>query len=296
MSIFHHRRPEKGNKKKKFKLDKEARQRIEAEFDDTDLDGYTNYDMPEEVRPKRKWLRKLIFGIVMLCGLILAVNIGLLLFTGQLWFNEPRKRDYPVRGPVISESEGKVNWNKFSQQNIQMAYIRATKSTAYEDKNFGENKSGANETDLPVGALHVFDLTMDGKEQAEHFCETVGNLNGWLIPAVEVRVTGFYRIIPVDYDEASEHLLDFADEIERVYGVRPIIKCDKKTYKNIACREEFDNCPIWYESEYSEIDSDIRWDFWGYSSRVKFAYYESGGYLEMVLYKGSEEDFSKMYI
>lgn len=294
--LFHRRNKEKlSTKAKNFKLTKEARQRIENEFDGESAENFTNYDIYEE-KPKRRRWRKLIISVVIVCVLVLAVNVGLLLFTGQLWFNEPRKRDYPVRGPVISESEGKVSWNGFAEQNIQMSYIRATKSTAYEDKNFEQNKKGAADTELPVGYLHVFDLTMDGTDQAEHFADTAGDLSGLLVPAVEVDRTGFYKIVPVDYDDLSEKLSDYVNAIERYCGRKPVIKCGKDIYENVVSREEFDDCPVWYVSEYSKPDENVRWDFWGYSSRVKFNYYESGGYLEMTLFNGSEEEFGNMFI
>lgn len=279
--------------KKKFKLDKDAQQRIEMEF--SDVESY-DIEEPAAERKKHPFLRKLIIRSILLCAAVLLINLVIMLYTGQLWFNEPRKRDYPVRGPVITEKEGKISWNSFAQQNIQLVFIRATKSTAYEDENFQTNKSGVTETDLPVGALHIFDFNMDGKEQAKHFIDVCGNMNGWLKPAVEVKITGFMNLFPTDYDKVSERLYDFVEEIKSYYGSEPIIKCSSRTYKNIVSDERFDNCPVWYESQYSKIDDDIRWDFWGYSNRVKFSYYESGDYLGMVLFNGDENKFADMYL
>lgn len=294
--LFHRRNKEKlSSKARNFKLTKEARQRIEDEFDNESAEYFTNCDVYEE-KPRRRRRRKLFFTVVFICVLVLTVNLGVLLYTGKLWFNEPRKRDYPVRGPVISENEGKVGWSSFSEQNIQMCYIRATKSTAYEDKNFKQNQKGAAQTELPVGYLHIFDLTMDGADQAKHFADTAGDLSGRLVPAVEVDRSGFYRIFPVDYDDLSEKLLDYVDVIEEYCGRKPVIKCGKDIYENVVSKEEFDNCPVWYVSEYSKPDENVRFDFWGYSSRVKFNYYESGGYLEMTLFNGSEEEFQKMIV
>ena len=222
---------------------------------------------------------------------IIAANIGVLFYTGQLWFNEPRKRDYPVRGPVITEKEGKVDWQRFSKQNIEMCYIRATKSTAYEDKNFQKNMKGSAKTSLPTGMLHEYDPSMGGKEQAEHFIEVCGDMDGRLRPAVEVEMNMLYKIIPPDYDKLSRELRAYADRIYEEYGCTPVIKCGKKVYSKIIADGDLDDCPIWYVSEYSKPDKDIRVDLWGYSSRVKFEYYESKGFLEMVLlYDGGELD------
>lgn len=302
----------KNNGKSSFRLSDEARAKIDFEYADVSEKyrrrmgvydyGETEYEDEEEYeediprKPGKHRLRKLAFRLILLCLLVLLVDLGILLFTGQLWFNEPRKRDYPIRGPVVNESIGKVDWDKFAQQNIQMCYIRATKSTAYEDERFSENKSGSAETELPTGMLHIFDPTMDGKTQAEHFIEVCGSMEGRLRPAVECDPNVMYFVVPLDYGEVSDRLRAFADRIEEEYGCTPVIKCGKRIYEKVVKDERFDDCPVWYESEFTKPAKDVRWDFWGYSSRVRFDYYENKKFLEMVLFDGDEEHFEEMYI
>lgn len=312
---FHKKKKEQKvpTNKKKFKLDKEAKKRIDAEFDDRYLSEYSNYDMElsedneEQAQGKirkKHYLRKFVTVTVVLCILVMIGNLTVLLATGKLLFNEPKKRDYPIRGPIITEEMGKISWKKFAQQNIQMAYIRATKSAAYEDENFDVNWEDSAETSLPTGALHIFDPNIDGKEQAEHFINVVGSIDGRLLPAVEVKLDGFYKIIPVDYDEVTQKLVDYITVIKKHYGVSPIICCNSRTYEKIICNpnlfsrdssENFKGCPIWYESLYSKPDENIDWNFWSYTNRVKFSYYESNDYLTMTVFKGSKEDFQKYF-
>lgn len=308
--LFHKKKKEQilpqsnESSKIKFQLDPEAIERIENEYEDYDSNEDELYDEEVPVKPKKKRLRKFIVRVVILCMILMLVNIGVMFATGNIWFNEPKKQDYPIRGPVITEKMGEVNWDKFSHQNIQIAYIRATKSSTYEDKNFSDNWEGANENDFPVGALHVFDPTIDGKEQAEHFIDVVGNLKGKLLPAVEVKMTGFYRIFSPDYEKVTKRLVDFVETIYAHYKINPIIYCNKKTYKNIVCcpkkfsqknTENFKGCPIWYEDLFSK-PKDIKWNFWSYTNRVKFNYYETDCYLTMVLFNGKEKDFQKYYV
>lgn len=290
---------------KKFQLDPEAIERIENEYDDPDPYDDDLYEQEVPARPKKKWLRKIIVRVLILCIILMFINVGIMFATGNIWFNEPRKKDYPIRGPVITEKMGDINWEKFSHQNIQMAYIRATKSSTYEDKNFSDNWEGAEENDFPVGAFHVFDPNIDGKEQAEHFISVVGTLKGKLLPAVEVKMTGFNLFFSPDYKKVTKRLMDFVETIKGHYKVYPIIYCDKKTYKNIVCypdslsddkSENFKGCPVWYESIYSKPKDDIEWNFWSYTNRVKFNYYETDCYLTMVLFNGKENDFRKYYL
>lgn len=288
------------NRKKKFRLDKDAVQRIENEYDDRDLSDFTNYEPYEEQeyhKPKNKFLRKLLFRIITLCIVVLLINLVILLSTGRIWFNEPKKRDYPIRGPIITQDMGSIKWESFSQQNIQMAYIRATKSTTFKDEYFDYNWKNAKKTDLPIGALHVFDFGMDGEAQAKHFCETVGKkFDGQLIPAVQVKLYGFYWVFAPDYDDIVAELNSFIKYIEDYYGVNPVIYCNSRTYKKYI-EGNFTGCPIWYESLYSKIDESIEWTFWGYTNKVRFSYYEnSEEYLYMTVFNGNESAFEKLII
>ncbi|SFB66992.1 glycoside hydrolase family 25 protein [Ruminococcus albus] len=273
------------------------------DFDDIPEEEYGEFpevETPEgeEERPPKKkkkhWLRRLIVGVIVLCFTVIAVDIGLLFFSGHLWFNEPRKRDYPIRGPVITEKAGEVQWKRFAQQNIQICYIRATKGVSFEDKLFEQNKEGSGQSDLPTGMIHVFDPMRDGEEQAEHFIEVCGGMGGRLRPVVDCDLSVFYSVLPSDEEKVADSLRAFVDRIEEEYGCTPIIKCDADFYEDIASAELFNDCPIWYVSEYKKLPKDVRADLWGYSSRVKFSYYENHNFLEMVVLNGGEDDYYKL--
>lgn len=248
------------------------------------------------VRRKKHRLIKFAVRVMIFCGILLLFNIGLLIFSGQLWFNEPKKRDYPVRGPVITEKLGAVEWEKFAKQNIQMAYIRATKSTVYEDARCKKNMNGSAKTDLPTGMLHIFDPLMDGSDQADHFIEVCGDMEGRLRPAVEIQVGMFRRLTSPDMGKTAERLREYCDRIEEEYGCTPVIKCDKAAYENIVKDERFEDCPIWYECEYNKPEDDVRWDYWGYSSRVKFNFYENRKFLEMAVLKGDKDRLDELTV
>lgn len=162
------------NCSKKFKLDKEAINKIDSEYDDRDLSNYTNYEVYDEEKPRHRFLKKLVKRLIILCAVVLVINLAVLLYTGRLWFNEPKKRDYPIRGPVVTESMGEIRWKSFAKQNIQTAYIRATKGTTFEDGAFRDNWNGSKDTDISVGAYHVLELDTDGTKQAEQFHKCCG--------------------------------------------------------------------------------------------------------------------------
>ena len=192
------------------------------------------------------------------------INLAVLFVYRQIRFNEPKKRDYPIRGPVVTESMGEIRWKSFAGKiSRPCLYIRVIKGTTFEDGAFRDNWNGSKDTDISVGAYHVLELDTDGTKQAEHFINAVGeDLSGRLIPAVEVRPRGLYRLLPPDYYEAADNLADFCDRIEKQYGVRPVIYCTERTYKNIVASDSrFNKDKIWYESLFSKPDEDMDWTF-----------------------------------
>lgn len=267
-----------------------------------DEEGYPIEEEPEEQscedKPKKKksLLRKLLVRLIAVGLVVLLAELAILLYSGQIWFNEPKKKDFPVRGPVMNSECGEIYWSKFGRQNIQMCYLRATKSTNYVDESFEKSWADCRRSELPVGALHIFDLSADGTQQAENFLSTVGDMTGHLTPAVEVSPSLFARLFAPKVGVVGSNLRDFVDTVKQRYGVAPIIKCSSSAYDKYI-RGEFDDCPIWYESLYSQPDEDIGWTFWEYTSRGRLQSFDkTRKYLHMSVYRYDEQEFKKLII
>ncbi len=273
--------------RKRTKRDKEIDSfRLTDEAEAEINSGYPD-EVPVEEEPspapKKHRLRRFLVKLAGFCILLVIADIAVLFFTGELWFNRPDRHRYPLHGVFITEKQGSVDWKNFARQDIQFCYIRATKSTAYEDENFKANKAGSAKTELPVGMLHLFDASMGGKEQAEHFIEVCGDMQGRLRPAVDIRRSFVYKILPADYDKQSAALVGFCDRIKEEYGCMPVIKCDKATYENVASRSEFEDCPVWIVSEFGSPDESIEWDIWSYDPNGRFNHHDNSSRIEMML-------------
>lgn len=268
-----------------------------------DQDGYPIEEEPEdlpEAQQERKktgrFVRKLLLRLCIVGIILLMIEFAILLYSGQIWFNEPKKKDYPVRGPVMDDKGGEIYWSKFSKLNIQMCYLRATKSTSYVDESFEKNKEGAFHSRIPVGAIHIFDIRSDGKAQAENFLSAVGDMDGWLVPAVEVSPGLFDRLFAPDVNKVGTNLRDFVNTVKEKTGVCPVIKCSSGAYDKYI-KGEFSDCMLWYESLYSEPDDSIDWTFWEYTSRTKLSSYEHDSHrLHMSVYRYGEDEFGKLIV
>ncbi|MBQ9375534.1 MAG: hypothetical protein IJU04_04255, partial [Ruminococcus sp.] len=128
---FFHRKDydEPLNEPEQFTLDYDAIERIDNEFPDNEYYPDEDEFYEPEIKPKHR-LRKFIIILIILCLVITLVHVAVLFFTGKLWFNEPDKLDYPIRGAVINSDMGEILWDLFSKQNLSLAYIRATSGTA----------------------------------------------------------------------------------------------------------------------------------------------------------------------
>lgn len=254
----------------------------------------------EELSPKPKHhLRKFIIFIIIFSMLIIFVNIGLLFYHGRLWFNNPDKLDYPIRGVTLDSEYGKIDWNVIDSQNLSFVYVSATKSTAFKDEQFEDNWKKSRNTDLLIGAYHKFNLTKDGEEQAEYFSDAMGkSIDGRLIPAVEVKISGFYKIITPEKQKVVKNLKSFCDVIKKKYKVKPLIICNNKSYEKYLS-DDFSKYPIWIDSFFSEPEENIEWSFWGYTPRMKFRGYENKDeYVTLSIFNNSMniEEFKKKFV
>ncbi len=292
---------------KKFKLDKKAKRNIEQQFPDESVGEFSNYeeyDAEEEerlaVKRRRRAKRTARFMIRLTAFfmLLVLIMVSVMLYTGYIWFNEPRKRDYPCRGVIVDNEMGQIGWQAFSRQNISFAYITATKGKDYIDECFKYNKENAASTELLVGYLHIFEPDENGRAQAEHFIEAVGeSMAGRLIPAVSIELRGLDRVFAPDEDNTLENLREFVSVTEAQYGTPPVILCRYDEYKDIVQpNEELSGCMIWVDSVFTKPHKGLDWTLWTYSPRVRLKYYETNSYLDAVVFNGSEEEFRKLIV
>lgn len=102
--------------------------------------------------------------------------------------------------------------------NVKFAYIKATESSGHVDKYFTKNLAEARRHGIPVGAYHFFSPNASTSTQIKNFTDNVKLKYHDLIPVVDVEQRGRGSV-------AAFHrkLSAFLHEIERIYGVKPII-------------------------------------------------------------------------
>lgn len=170
-----------------------------------------------------------------------------------------------TRGVDLSSYQGEVAMETLASQNVEFAYIKATEGDTYVDSRFAENWAAAAEAGLLAGAYHYFSYTTSGSAQATHYIETVGSLDGRLIPVVDMELTKEEKANPPDKAAVVTALRAYVAVIEEEYGVRPMIYATRDYYKQYLA-DDFADYPRWVRSVlwpvYFEAGGD--WVLWQY--------------------------------
>lgn len=89
-------------------------------------------------------------------------------------------------GIDVSNHQGPIDWGRVAQDDISLAYIKATEGDDFGDKRFAENWSGAATAGIVRGAYHFFTLCSSGAAQAANFLQSLPADPDALPPAVDL--------------------------------------------------------------------------------------------------------------
>ena len=216
-------------------------------------------------------------------AIVLGAAAGLLLLlffavkTKKLRINTWIVSERDVIGADISEYQADVDMSELMRQGIEFIYIKATEGSRHEDSRFADNWENAGACGLAAGAYHFFSFDSPGQMQAENYIQTVGELKGKLIPAVDVEYYGDKKENPPAKDEVVRELGAFLEALEKEYGEKPLIYCSGDIYEKYI-REDFGNYPRWVRSIYYPVTFEAggNWAIWQYCDTAQLKGYEGG--------------------
>lgn len=124
-----------------------------------------------------------------------------------------------IYGIDVSHHQGSINWNMVaSDPNASYVYIKGTESSSYVDDEYQKNIYEAKRLGIPVGTYHFFSPKASGLVQFQNFSSNIDFRKQDLIPVIDVEHRGR---VSIGYFHTQLKIL--LEEIERAYGVRPII-------------------------------------------------------------------------
>lgn len=151
-----------------------------------------------------------------------------------------------VMGVDVSNHQAIVDMQALSDQGVQFVYIKATEGSSYVDFFFDENWNAAGDAGLPRGAYHFFSFDTPGADQAQNYIQTVGSLDGCMIPVVDVEWYGDKQQNPPAKQDVVREVRAFLDALEAEYGVKPMIYSAGLYDEYLA--DDFADYPRWIRS------------------------------------------------
>ena len=241
-------------------------------------------------------IMKKFIGICIMIIILTVCIIAFLIYNGNIKFNHPSSKDYPVRGVDVSEYQGEIDWEKLSNQNIDFAYIKATEGSSYTDERFQYNYQNAITTNLKIGAYHFFSFDSDAISQSENYIKNVPKDMNLLPPVVDIEFYGDKNKNIPDVETTREQLKKLLERLEEYYQKKPIIYATNTSY-NLYIKDNFEEYKIWIRDIFStpNLKDDRKWTLWQYTNRERLEGYNGEEkFIDMNVFNGSYEEFIKL--
>ncbi|MEN8928018.1 MAG: glycoside hydrolase family 25 protein [Flavobacteriales bacterium] len=173
---------------------------------------------------------------------------------------------YKVHGIDVSHHQGRINWKMVKQMkdrdlSLDFVFMKATEGGSHKDRRFKYNWRNAKSNGLIRGAYHYFKPNVKAAQQAKHFIRTVKLLKGDFPPVIDIEERG-----SVSTAKLMKGLKIFADELEKHYGVKPIIYTYHDFYKQ-NFDYTFKDYTLWIAHYHVRSPDNKTWNFWQHSDR-----------------------------
>ena len=202
-------------------------------------------------------------------------------------------KGYSIYGIDISHHQGNIDWKELKEgrpgdPQISFVYMKATEGSSHNDRKFSSNWKEAKKHGLMRGAYHYFSAHTPGDKQARKFISKVKIEKGDLPPMVDVEEE------PKDAVAFRKELKKFIAEIEKHYGVKPIIYTYKKFHdRHIA--NHFNDCRLWI-ARYNASRPGVgnKWIIWQCSENGKVPGIRQN--VDINVFNGTIEELEKLRI
>lgn len=170
-----------------------------------------------------------------------------------------------LTGPDVSHHQGAIDWAKVRGAGHTFGWCKATEGTGFVDSRFQANWRAMAAAGLVRGAYHFLRAESDGRAQARHFLDVVGDLDGSMACLdVETSASGT--------NPTGAHARAFVDEFRARTGGHPIVIYTGRWYwrDRIGNPAGADLGPLWH-SAYSASPGAIyggwpAFTFWQHTS------------------------------
>lgn len=181
--------------------------------------------------------------------------------------------EFSTRGIDISHWQGEIDWAAVKHSGITFAFMKATDGHGFVDKRFSENWTRSKAEGLLRGAYHFFQPTIDPREQASLFAESV-DLDADDLPPV-LDLEHHDKVTSANLIQGAKTWLS---EVQNRLGRTPIIYTGP-SFWNTFMKNRLGQAPPWtaehplWIAHYTQLPQPIipkgwsRWTFWQHTDR-----------------------------
>ena len=198
-----------------------------------------------------------------------------------------------VRGIDVSHYQEEIDWKRLRRAQLQgtpvsFIFVKATEGTDIIDENFNQNFFNARKNNIVRGAYHFYSTKTPATKQARFFCKIVQLEDDDLPPVLDVEQIG--DLTP---QKLRTEVKTWLDQVERHYGVTPILYTSYKFRTSYLNTEDFDRYPYWIAHYYVDsLTYKGQWRFWQHTDAGKIDGIR--GYVDVNVFNGSYDDLVKM--
>ena len=213
-----------------------------------------------------------------------------------LYGDAKNPKGYEIRGIDISHYQGKINWEKLSNAQIEHSPIRfvvikATEGSTQIDDCFQDNFKNARDYGFIRGAYHFWSNKSSARDQARFFLKKVHLKDGDLPPVLDVE----NKPENMSVEDFQREILTWMHIVEDKYHVKPILYTYYKFKNQYLNTPVFDDYPYWIAHYYvDEIEYEGDWKFWQHTDAGRLPGIK--GTVDFNLYNGSYYDLKKLCI
>ena len=213
-----------------------------------------------------------------------------------LYGDAKNPKGYEIRGIDISHYQGKINWEKLSNAQIEHSPIRfvmikATEGSTQIDDCFQDNFKNARDYGFIRGAYHFWSNKSSARDQARFFLKKVHLKDGDLPPVLDVE----NKPEDMSVEDFQREILTWMHIVEDKYHVKPILYTYYKFKNQYLNTPVFDDYPYWIAHYYvDEIEYEGDWKFWQHTDAGRLPGIR--GTVDFNLYNGSYYDLKKLCI
>lgn len=169
-------------------------------------------------------------------------------------------------GIDISHHQGRIDWATVARDGrVQFVYVRASNGSK-PDKNYHHNLATARQHGLKVGSYHFLNPNCPVKTQFQFFASRVKRGEQDLIPVIDIEDVPELGV-KWKPQQARDFLAEFAELVQRHYGVRPMIYTSNTFFTDYLGRA-FASFPLFiarYGATEPAPQNGARWTLWQFT-------------------------------